>query len=104
MNDLAPNIKFTRTQYMGKECTHDEYYSQFYTDSRRNIILNRIGEDAIANSKDPHFNDISLAKWDVLPSLATDIEMKKAGDYLTRSGNVCIAKAIARIVKASITH
>ena len=32
----------TRKQYMDGECTHDEYYAQFVTEQRKQIVLNRL--------------------------------------------------------------
>jgi hypothetical protein len=95
---------YTRTDYLNKKCTHDEYYGQFVTDGFISTVCNIIGKKKILESTDPHLNDIPLTKWDaivhnrMLP-LGTGEKMKEAGDYLTPSGGVCIAKCAARRIK-----
>lgn len=88
----------TRKQYLNNECSHHEYYIQFVTPLTRTVVANGIGIDRIKGSTDPHLNDIPLAEWDSLPInlYYNDNAMKAAGDYLTKSGAVCIAKAAAR--------
>ncbi len=94
----------TRKQYMAKEVTHDEYYSQFVNDSVLSYVRDAIGKARILKSKDPHFNDIALSKWD---RLAPSIRMMcghaicKANESngLSLSDCVCTAKQAARIIK-----
>ena len=90
---------FSRQQYMGKECSHSEYYGQFITSAARLIVINTIGRERILASDDPHFNDIPLRLWDRLSFPIKN--MKEAGDYLTLAGGVCIAKEVARQYKES---
>lgn len=91
----------TRTQYHAQECTHHEYYIQFATPALRRAVATKIGVERIKSSTDPYMNDIPLADWDRLPvALYYNAQrMKQAGDYLTKAGAVCIAKAIAREIK-----
>jgi len=95
--------KYTRKQYLSKECTHAEYYSQFVTASIIASVGRQIGVDRIKASSDQHLNDIPLKEWDRLYLPASDLaaKMKEAGDYLTLSGHVCIAKEAARQISAS---
>lgn len=96
---------FTRKEYMdqykaGAEgmILHRKYYAQFVSKNTIACVANFIGKDALLNSKDKHFNDIPLAKWDrlagMLPPMAAKI--KDAGDYWTLTGLVCVAKEAAR--------
>ena len=82
----------------GRHQAHRDYYAQFVTESVKNTLLHSIGRSSILNSSDHHFfNDIPLRRWDTLPIFATtDRAMRKAGDYPTLSGKVCIYKEAAR--------
>jgi len=58
----------------------------------------------IINSTDEHFNDIPLKRWDSLSfheSANKDhtTGLKKAGDYMTLAGSVCIYKEAARQIR-----
>ena len=90
---------FSRQQYMNGECSHSQYYSQFVTGSVKSAVLCSIGKDAIVKSRNPHFNDIPLVKWDRLSFTVSSQKMKEVGDYLTLAGIVCIAKEAARQIK-----
>ncbi len=98
----GPNAaQFTRAQYMAKECSHAEYYGQFITPAIRSRVASVIGAKRIAASKDEHLNDIALASWDSLsqyPEFRTPLRtaLATAGDHLSLSGVVCVAKVAAR--------
>ena len=92
----------TRKQYLDQEVTHREYYAQFVTNGIKSIVSSYIGKDKIRGSHDEHLNDIPLSLWD---GVAREIRMtpsnlnkklKKAGDYCTLAGLVCIAKEAAK--------
>ena len=88
----------TRKQYLNKECTHREYYSQFVNDWVKQQVSSHIGMEALRDSKDQYFNDTTnLKTWDRMsvPSSAHNL-MKKAGDYVTLSAIVCINKEAGR--------
>lgn len=90
----------TRKEYMDNLCTHNEYYGQFVTESIKEILKHRIGEDKITNSEDEHFNDIPLKLWDDLPiNSTTGDKMRECDDFLTLGGKVCIYKAAARMLR-----
>lgn len=102
----------TRKQYMENSChsvaataderskAHREYYAQFVNDAIFQRVYVGIGLDALMASKDPHFNDIPLAKWDRLVNgLPVAQKMREAGDYLTLGNGVCILKEAARQIK-----
>lgn len=93
----------TRKQYVNNECTHDEYYAQFGKHLVE-LVSNTIGKERIENSNDPHFNDISLNRWD---NLAGAVRMKCGKSIGEANGNggvslsdcVCSAKSAAKIIR-----
>ena len=90
----------TYKQYLNKDCTHSEYYSQFVTEEHVNKVVSRMGKDYILNSKDPDFNDSPLKHWDSIGITSpVSAMMEKAGEYLTLAGAVCIHKQAARQFK-----
>lgn len=94
---MSEQPTYTRAQYLNHECTHREYYAQFVNDSIRAIVKEAIPE--IFRSKDEHFNDISLRRWDMLVSFIpypVAGKLKELGDYMTLAGGVCILKEAAR--------
>lgn len=97
------NIKFTRRQYLNKECTHHEYYSQFVTTITWISLTGRISAERIKASTDPNFNDIPLAIWDSLPKHppAVTEALRDCGDVPVKAGHVCIYKAAALQIKNS---
>jgi hypothetical protein len=90
-----PAKKWTRGQYIGGGCSHDEYYGQFVTPAIVALVERSIGRKRILNSKDPHFNDIELVMWDNL-----EVPLRAmATTRLALSDAVCIAKRAARQIK-----
>jgi predicted transcriptional regulator len=91
---------FTRLQYLEGKCNHRQYYAQFVTNAHKARVNNSIGKDRVVNTEDQkHFNSIPLHIWDrvSLPIPAESIElMKKANDYPTLAGAVCILKEAAK--------
>jgi hypothetical protein len=88
----------TRQQYINKEVTHREYYSQFVTESVKKRIKSSFRISALEDGKDKHFNNIPLSIWDhFLPVVPSEISKKlqECGDYCTLSGIVCILKEAA---------
>lgn len=86
----------------GRQMTalHRKYYAQYVTDYVRGLVASRIGLEAIKNSKNEHFNDIPLPKWDALvPHLGASKALISNGDWLSLSTGVCIAKEAARQIK-----
>lgn len=85
----------TRKQYLNKEITHQEYYSQFVNKGFNGIkgwFRNRELENT-----DGYLFEIPLKVWDkISPPLGTNESMKLCGDCLTLAGKVCIAKEAAR--------
>jgi len=95
----------TRKQYLNDECTHDEYYSQFVTDTIKERVLNRfsIAELQVAYKEDHHFNTLTLTAFDNLASamnLKAHVYRKLilAEDTYTFSGAVCILKQAAKMI------
>jgi hypothetical protein len=95
----------TRRDYIDGKATFSEYYQQFTTPALIEAVTRKIGIDRVKASKDPHLNDIPLAKWD---SIFLDYNLKKeialkmqeAGDFLSMAGAVCTAKECARTLTA----
>jgi hypothetical protein len=88
---------FTRKDYLNNKCTHRQYYAQFVNKSVKSTVLNYYSIKRLkeAFEEDNHFNSLPLQKWDTMHSLFA-ISMKEVGDYLTKSGNVCIHKEAAK--------
>ena len=102
---------YTRKQYLNKEVSHEDYYSQFVTDHIKHLVETFIGQDAIIKSSDPYLNDIPLKKWDSLYLVSTNppkINALGIGKILGESNGsggvsmsdmVCVLKAAARMLK-----
>lgn len=90
-------MKFSRKQYMNKECSHREYYSQFVNDHDKDSVIRLIGLKRLLNISDPHLNDIPLRMWDSLPSLKRHSDqLKECGEWLSPANKVCIYKEAAK--------
>ena len=93
----------TRKELLDGGATHDEYYGQFVDDGVKKRVLSHISAQELLSSNDPHFNDISLQRWDRIGmTSATAKKLRAAGDYLTLAGSVCIAKAAARLISKRV--
>lgn len=96
----------TRKQYLDGECTHEEYYGQFVTREIRQLVSRTFTVPRLVASPDPHFNDITLRRWDALAgSLGkpTEAALRDRGDWLSLAGAVCILKEAARqVVEAHV--
>lgn len=94
---------FTRKEYLAvasrdeSRAAYHRYYSQFVTPDTVRIVVEVIGGERILASTDPHFNDIQLINWDVLPAVLDLDKLKLAGDYLSVAGKVCVMKTAARM-------
>ncbi len=83
---------------------HRAYYAQFVTSEVRNLVSRCIGDDKVKASKDPHFNDIPLAKWDRIidhhhVAASVNTAMREMGDYPTAAGCVCVLKEAAQQIR-----
>ena len=58
-------------------------------------FIRSIGIDRILDSKDEHFNDIPLSKWDQA-TRTFDVIKWPEGDSPSQAGLVCVAKAGAK--------
>ncbi len=90
---------YTRQDYLGRKCTHRQYYAQFVGTKERQLVSRRFGVSYLKTSfaYDEYFNNIPLSNWDAL-SVNRRADMKAAGDYQTLAGAVCILKEAARQV------
>lgn len=92
---------------------HNAYWSQYVTPAALAAVEAAFGKERIANSSDPHLNDIPLSEWDKLsggsgrahhgdsalhhvPHWVPVAKLREAGEALCLSTTVCIAKAAAR--------
>lgn len=101
----------TRSEYMANLISHQEYYGQFVNDAVKGVVARTIGVDVIRASRDPHFNDIALRRWDAITDSvrhaidatawkhAQDTYSDRTKFYWSLSDSVCIAKAAARIIQ-----
>ena len=97
---MQNTIAFTRKQYMNKEVTHQEYYSQFVTPGVLRLVEGHIGRKRILESSDPHFNDIPLREWDdlqgqIIYMVGRLIQAANGTNCISLSDTVCVAKAAA---------
>lgn len=96
---------YTRRDYLYKRCDHDQYYSQFVTDSILALVERRIGLDNILDSTDEWFNDIQLPRWDELSfyikSLVDPQVIIQTQEGWSISTGVCIGKQAAKMIRES---
>lgn len=92
----------TRKEYMNKEVSHHDYYSQFITEGTLNYVLSTFGMEKLLASKDEHLNDICKHSnggagnwaWDYAP--INRKALYEAGGTYSYSTITCVAKACAR--------
>jgi hypothetical protein len=105
----------TKQEYLNGSVSFREFYSQFITPELIKGVLWGIGKESILASKDEHFNDIPLRKWDGLSGcvfkgseLVSKPKIPKSlGDMFREAGQngvspsdlVCIYKEIAHQIK-----
>lgn len=99
---------YTRKMYMDKQCSHNQYYGQFVTNTLRQAVVKIIGKEKIEKSKDPHLNDIPLKLWHGLNNIvkshclgAVNKAENNSVCCLSLCDTVCIAKEAARQFKES---
>lgn len=97
----------TRQQYMENANAPGAwaaYYGQFVTPAILRVVASHIGTAAILASKDEHFNDIPLRRWDQLytcmvtpqtQELAIQLGETSKGWKISLACAVCIAKCAA---------
>jgi len=99
----------TRQEYMNKEVSHHEYYSQFVTEATKKFILNSLTVEQIAEALengDEHLNRLKIPYnnmgrggrwwWDDAP-INTKL-VRESGGNLSQSTYTCVSKAAARIL------
>lgn len=92
---------FTRKDYLDKNCTHEQYYSQFVTNHSKALVLGMWDNQTLIDSyqKDDYFNHklTPLKSWDFLAGfLSTPKIFTEAGGWNTLSEKICILKQSAR--------
>ena len=97
----------TRQEYMeasghagarGGMHAHRAYYAQFVNERTIARVVSSIGAKELRASRDKHFNDIPLKRWDAIAlsrRLPLAMSFEDAGDYATLAGLVCVAKEAA---------
>jgi len=98
-------VKFTRKEYLSGACTHHEYYAQFVTPRIRNIVASRVDLDKFIQDEQSHTvsgKHYAITFWDnLMPTgFPADIAeaMRRAGDYPTKAGAVCLLKCAATML------
>lgn len=91
----------TRKQYMNREYSHDQYYSQFVNEPIYHLVLRQFTAKRLADCSDQeYFNDISIHLWDHMESswraLVDKSLLKDTGEGWSSATSVCILKAAAR--------
>lgn len=99
----------TRKQYMNKEVSHNDYYSQFVTEATKRYVLSELKIEDIKNALengDEHLNKIKIPFnnmgiggnwwWDYSP--ANEQLIKIVGESRSPSTYTCIGKAAAKIL------
>ena len=104
----------TRTQYMNKEISHHEFYSQFVTEQTKSFVLGELTIEQIKKaieSGDEHLNEIKIPFnnigrggdwwWDYSPInliLARELGAVGVNSIPSPSTCTCIGKAAARML------
>ena len=95
----------SKKQFLNKECTYDDYISQFVDEGVKRRVLQLFKIEELMNSTDQHFNDLPLTRWDRLTGYGmkgikqrADIyqKIRDAGDSPTYSIYTAIYKMAAR--------
>jgi len=87
---------------------HRAYYGQYVTPEITNMVVRHFGRDALVASKDEHFNDLALRRWDrLLPALQRVggllAALRANGDGgITACAGVCILKEAASQVRDGV--
>lgn len=92
-----PNREYMNTQrqkYMNHEITHTEYYLWLADFIGVSSILIPATDDELANSTDPHLNDIPLRIWDAAHSYVQRFAFAKHLPW-SNSDTVCVLKELA---------
>lgn len=99
---------FTRCDYVfNNKCSHDQYYSQFVTESVKQLVLSRWSKNTLkkAYAENQHFNSIPLVKWDAMADIlkchhSTMRLLAKANESsgTSLSDRVCVLKQAAKMI------
>lgn len=81
---------------------HRAYYGQFCNYEMMQMVAWLIGPKELAASRDEHFNDIALNRWEsvgmgIAASFGLIERFKACGDRVSPCGVVCVAKEAARL-------
>lgn len=93
---------FTRSDYMRKNCTHEQFYEQMVTPSIKEGTEKYVGRHNILGSQCENFNDIPIDVWDcagICLGNEIDAKIKETGDGASLAGRVLVLKAAARMIK-----
>jgi hypothetical protein len=88
------NVK--RKQYLSNELTHAEFYLWLGSAIGATADDLPVSVDRLRSSKDEHFNDIPLHKWDMRDLRIRDKAFQSGMRLWSLSDTVCVLKAIAR--------
>lgn len=82
--------------WLGME-RHEKFYGQFVSQRIMDMVVSYIGAETLAASRDPHFNDIPLKKWDDLPRVLNEKHVRELGGNMSLSTFTCVHKQAARL-------
>lgn len=99
----------SRSEYVAGNVSHDEYYGQFVTDALLQVVKSRFGE-ALQGSRDEHFNDIPLQRWDAVaeylgdisPDIVRAIAKANGSGGISLSDKVCVLKRAAKRIRDGV--
>ena len=103
---LFSNEVITKSDYRKGLYTTHQYYSQYVTNEIIDLVVTRLGKEAILKSTKPNFSDI---RQDTIDSLDGPIHLIINQDQIKQTGeeipflcfNVCVVMAAATIYKAA---
>jgi len=82
--------------WLGAKC-HERFYAQFVSERITTMVVSHIGAETLAASRDAHFNDIPLEKWDRLPCMLNEKHVRELGGNMSLSTFTCVYKQAARL-------
>lgn len=87
-----------RARYMSHEISHQEFYLWLAAFIGVDAKWLPVTKQEICHSRDPHFNDINMAKWDSRHYPVTNAAYRMGLSW-SNSDTVCVLKSLAREIK-----
>lgn len=97
---------FTREDYLGRKCSHRDFYGQYVNEFVLNVVRNCGYLKQILASTDEHLNDVPLSMWDKLANSVSSYVGRRNVEFCgyknatsSLSDCVCVLKEAARQLK-----